>query len=63
MLRDRLAAELAAMRVQGNLREAFRARFDSRSVRPINAGQQLLNRKDQEEVNHAGDDQEVDAGS
>lgn len=59
---DRLAAELAAGGGCGDLGEALGAGFVGGGFGALDAGEQLLDGKDQEEVDDEGDDEEVDDG-
>jgi hypothetical protein len=57
-----LAAELAAGGGCGDLGEALGAGFVGGGFGTLDAGEELLNGKDQEEVDDTGDDEEVDDG-
>ena len=57
-----LAAELAAAGGQGDLGEALGAGFVRGGFGALDAGEQLLHGKDEEEVDDEGDDEEVDDG-
>jgi hypothetical protein len=56
---NRLAAELAAVGGRRDLGEALGARFVGGGFGALDAGEQLLHWKNQEEVDDAGDDEEV----
>jgi len=57
---DRLSAELAASGGGGDLGEALRAGFVGDGFGALDAGEQLLHGKHEEEVDDEGDDQEID---